>query len=54
MCATCGCGVAGVRVFGPGQLSAGGAAPGPGTAHGHDPGPGHDHQHHEGHERPRA
>ena len=54
MCATCGCGVAGVRVFGPGQLSAGGAAPGPGpeTAHGDDPGPGHDHghQHHDGHE----
>ena len=47
MCATCGCGVAGVRVFGPGQLGAGGAAPGTGheTGHVHDPGPGHDHGH---------
>ena len=43
MCATCGCGVAGVRVFGPGQLGAG--TSGPGTGHAHDPGPDHDHGH---------
>ncbi len=53
MCATCGCGVAGVRVFGPGQLGADGAAPGPGhqTGHVHDLGPDHEHghQHDDGH-----
>jgi len=53
MCATCGCGVAGVRVFGPGQLGADGAAPGTGheAGHVHDLGPDHDHghQHDDGH-----
>ena len=53
MCATCGCGVAGVRVFGPGQLGAEGAAPGTGheTGQVHDLGPDHDHghQHDDGH-----
>jgi hydrogenase nickel incorporation protein HypB len=39
MCATCGCGVAGVRVFGPGQL--GPAGHGHGTDHNHD----HEHAH---------
>ncbi|MDX6336376.1 MAG: hydrogenase nickel incorporation protein HypB, partial [Streptosporangiaceae bacterium] len=43
MCTTCGCGVAGVRVFGPGQL-------GPaGHDHGADHGNGHDHGHSHGH-----
>jgi hydrogenase nickel incorporation protein HypB len=37
MCATCGCGVAGVRVFGPGQLGPDG--------HDHDHADGHDHGH---------
>ena len=47
MCATCGCGVAGVRVFGPGQFGAGGAGPGTGHESGpvHDLGPDHDHGH---------
>ena len=45
MCATCGCGVAGVRVFGPGQLGAGGARPGTSHESGHDHGPGPDHDH---------
>ena len=50
MCATCGCGVAGVRVFGPGQLGAGGAAPGPGHETAHGPDHDHGHQHHDGHQ----
>jgi hydrogenase nickel incorporation protein HypB len=55
MCATCGCGVAGVRVFGPGQL--GPAGHGHDHAAGHPHGPGgdrhgheHDHDHEHGHE----
>jgi hydrogenase nickel incorporation protein HypB len=52
MCATCGCGVAGVRVFGPGQLGpaghdhdhAAGHPHGPGgDGHAHDPDHEHDH-----------
>ena len=39
MCATCGCGVAGVRVFGPGQLGPAGHDHGTDHPHGHD----HDH-----------
>ncbi len=52
MCATCGCGVAGVRVFGPGQLGGAGSGPGTGqgTGHAHDPGPDHHHDHHHGHQ----
>jgi hydrogenase nickel incorporation protein HypB len=52
MCATCGCGVAGVRVFGPGQL--GPAGHDHGTDHAHDHGTGqvhdHGHEHGDGHE----
>ena len=41
MCATCGCGVAGVRVFGPGQLGPAGHD----HDHDHEHAPGHDHEH---------
>jgi hydrogenase nickel incorporation protein HypB len=41
MCATCGCGVAGVRVFGPGQLGPAG--------HDHEHGSDHPHGHDHGH-----
>lgn len=59
MCATCGCGVAGVRVFGPGQLGPAGHDHGTdhgtdhGNGHAHDHGPGqvhdHGHEHGDGH-----
>ena len=45
MCATCGCGVAGVRVFGPGQLGPAGRDHGTDHAHGHGPAHDHDHDH---------
>jgi hydrogenase nickel incorporation protein HypB len=62
MCATCGCGVAGVRVFGPGQLGPAGHDHGTshrtghardhaaGEAHDHGPGDGHEHGHDHGHD----
>ncbi|MGD0924256.1 MAG: hydrogenase nickel incorporation protein HypB [Streptosporangiaceae bacterium] len=52
MCATCGCGVAGVRVFGPGQLGPAGHGHGTDHENGHAPGHDHDreHKHRAGHE----
>jgi hydrogenase nickel incorporation protein HypB len=56
MCATCGCGVAGVRVFGPGQLGPAGHDHGTdhGNGHAHDHGTAkvhdHGHEHGDGHE----
>ena len=52
MCATCGCGVAGVRVFGPGQLGPAGHGTSDGNGHAHDHGAGevHDHGHGDGYQ----
>jgi hydrogenase nickel incorporation protein HypB len=54
MCATCGCGVAGVRVFGPGQLGPAGhdhgSGHGNGHTHDHAAGEVHDHAPGDGHE----
>jgi hydrogenase nickel incorporation protein HypB len=53
MCATCGCGVAGVRVFGPGHLGRADHGHrtdhGNGHAHDHETGEVHDHGHEHGH-----
>jgi hydrogenase nickel incorporation protein HypB len=49
MCTTCGCGVAGVRVFGPGQLGPAGHDHGTDHGNGHGHGHGHDHGHSDEH-----
>ena len=50
MCATCGCGVAGVRVFGPGQLGPAGHDHDHAAGHPHGPGgDGHAHEHEHDH-----